>query len=91
MRCCVYLLANVSYVYLIFDYSANLKTAKEILSLSSPDLQRLANLSKSDVQHLHAVVAASFRKRPPTTGKHTYKCVTIRIHRHGDISCPFIS
>ncbi|XP_064781120.1 DNA repair protein XRCC3 isoform X2 [Oncorhynchus masou masou] len=47
---------------------ANVKSAREILSLSGPDLQRLTHLSKSDVQHLHTAVAISYRRHSPVTG-----------------------
>ncbi|KAM6954218.1 DNA repair protein XRCC3 [Aplochiton taeniatus] len=46
---------------------AKLKTAKEILSLSGPDLQRITHLSKSDVQHLLSAVAVTYRTHPPVT------------------------
>ncbi|MBN3319651.1 XRCC3 protein, partial [Atractosteus spatula] len=47
--------------------SANLKSAREVLSLSGADLQRLTKLSQSDVQQLHSAVAASYCREPPVT------------------------
>ncbi|XP_026867433.2 DNA repair protein XRCC3 [Electrophorus electricus] len=46
---------------------ASVRSAKEILSLSGPDLQRLTHLSKGDVHLLHSAVAAEYRKARPVT------------------------
>ncbi|CAB1343050.1 unnamed protein product [Coregonus sp. 'balchen'] len=52
---------------------ANVKSAREILSLSGPDLQRLTHLSKSDVQHLHTAVAVSYRRHSPVTALQVHR------------------
>lgn len=59
---------------LLSDYfwSANVNSARKILSLPAPDLQRLLHLSDSEVQLVHTAVAAVYRTVPPVTGKHTY-------------------
>uniref|UniRef100_A0A673MA96 RecA family profile 1 domain-containing protein n=1 Tax=Sinocyclocheilus rhinocerous TaxID=307959 RepID=A0A673MA96_9TELE len=50
-----------------FYCSANFRSAREILCVSGPDLQRLTRLSKTDVQRLHCAVAAAVRKSKPVT------------------------
>lgn len=53
---------------MLFYCLANFRSAKEILRVSGPDVQRLTRLSKTDVQHLHSAVAAAVRKSSPVTG-----------------------
>ncbi len=53
---------------MLFYCSANFRSAKEILCVSGPDLQRLTRLSKTDVQRLHCAVAAAVRRSKPVTG-----------------------
>lgn len=53
---------------MLFYCLANFRSAKEILRVSGPDLQRLTRLSKTDVQRLHYAVAAAVRKSSPVTG-----------------------
>ncbi|XP_046877820.1 DNA repair protein XRCC3 [Hypomesus transpacificus] len=71
---------------------ANFKSAREILCHSGPDLQRLANLSKSDVKHLLAVVAASLRRRPPTTALQLQRgeCLSLEPGHRLTLACPVL-
>ncbi|KAM8831711.1 DNA repair protein XRCC3 isoform 2-T2 [Spinachia spinachia] len=48
---------------------AHLKSAREVLCVSGPDLQRLTGLSSSDVQQLLIAAATSCRHHPPTAGE----------------------
>ncbi|XP_031170935.1 DNA repair protein XRCC3 isoform X1 [Sander lucioperca] len=43
-----------------------LKSVREALCVSGPDLQRLTGLSRSDVQQLQSAAATACRRRPPT-------------------------
>ncbi|XP_035850901.1 DNA repair protein XRCC3 isoform X2 [Sander lucioperca] len=45
-----------------------LKSVREALCVSGPDLQRLTGLSRSDVQQLQSAAATACRRRPPTPG-----------------------
>ncbi|KAE8586821.1 hypothetical protein XENTR_v10021773 [Xenopus tropicalis] len=47
---------------------ANIKSAGNILTLSVPELQKLANLSVADVHHLQRAVSAVLRKNLGVTG-----------------------
>lgn len=60
---------------ILFYCSANFRSAKEILCVSGPDLQRLTRLSKTDVQRLHCAAAAAVRKSKPVTGG--LRCTTV--------------
>lgn len=53
---------------MLFYCLAHFRSAKEILCVSGPDLQRLTRLSKTDVLRLHCAVAAAVRKTSPVTG-----------------------
>ncbi|TSK58064.1 DNA repair protein XRCC3 [Bagarius yarrelli] len=46
---------------------ANMNSEKKVLSLPAPDLQRLLQLSDSDVRLLYTAVAALYRSLPPVT------------------------
>ncbi|KAM8831712.1 DNA repair protein XRCC3 isoform 3-T3 [Spinachia spinachia] len=52
---------------------AHLKSAREVLCVSGPDLQRLTGLSSSDVQQLLIAAATSCRHHPPTAA-HELHC-----------------
>ncbi|XP_030628014.1 DNA repair protein XRCC3 [Chanos chanos] len=71
---------------------ASLKSVKDILSLSGPDLQRLTHLSKTDVQHLHTVVAVAYRKTPPITALQLYRGEhpSLEQGRLLSLSCPVL-
>ncbi|RXM90739.1 DNA repair protein XRCC3 [Acipenser ruthenus] len=59
---------------------ANVKTFREVLSLSGPDLQRLTKLSHADVHHLQKTVAAAVQTDPAVTG----------IHQKLSLGCPVL-
>nr|XP_046147762.1 DNA repair protein XRCC3 isoform X1 [Oncorhynchus gorbuscha] len=71
---------------------ANVKSAREILSLSGPDLQRLTHLSKSDVQHLHTAVAISYRRHSPVTALqvHRGECPSLEPGHKLSLACPVL-
>ncbi|XP_029282166.1 DNA repair protein XRCC3 [Cottoperca gobio] len=52
-----------------------LKSLREVLCVSGPDLQRLTGLSRSDVQQLLSVAATAYRRHPP--------CPALLLH-HGE-------
>ncbi|XP_059212113.1 DNA repair protein XRCC3 [Centropristis striata] len=45
--------------------TGHLRSVRDVLSLSGPDLQRLTGLSRSDVQQLLTAAATACRRRPP--------------------------
>ncbi|KAM3849525.1 DNA repair protein XRCC3-like [Diretmus argenteus] len=65
---------------------ANLKSAKEVLSVSGPDLQRLTALSRSDVQQLQAAAAATSRRNPPVPALLLYCGQSPRL----SLACPVL-
>ncbi|KAJ8411684.1 hypothetical protein AAFF_G00153220 [Aldrovandia affinis] len=71
---------------------ANLKSAREILSLSGPDLQRLTRLSQIDVQSLHTAVAAIHRKTSPMTALQLYRgeYPTVEPGHRLSLGCPVL-
>ncbi|XP_063078625.1 DNA repair protein XRCC3 [Engraulis encrasicolus] len=71
---------------------ANLKSVKEILSLSGPDLQRLTQLSKTDVHHLHVAVAQSCCKQPPVSALQLLRgeCPSLEPLRSLSLGCPVL-
>lgn len=76
----------LTYIYLIWIFSANVNSLEKILSLPAPDLQRLLHLSSSEVQLVHTTVAALYRSVPPVTGKHT-----VGFHRHARLNDQILS
>ncbi|KAK1150480.1 DNA repair protein XRCC3 [Acipenser oxyrinchus oxyrinchus] len=52
---------------------ANVKTFREVLSLSGPDLQRLTKLSHADVHHLQKTVAAAVQTDRAVTALQLYR------------------
>ncbi|XP_010880724.1 DNA repair protein XRCC3 [Esox lucius] len=71
---------------------ANLRSARDILSLSGPDIQRLTHLSKSDVQHLHKAVAVSYRRLSPVTALqvHRGECPSLDPGHKLSLACPVL-
>ncbi|KAM4632796.1 DNA repair protein XRCC3 isoform 1-T2 [Polymixia lowei] len=71
---------------------ADFRSAREILSVSGPDLQRLTRLSQSDVQQLQAAVAASYRRHPPVTALQLYRgeCPRLESGHRLTLSCPVL-
>ncbi|XP_062406742.1 DNA repair protein XRCC3 [Sardina pilchardus] len=71
---------------------ANVKSAKEILSISGPDLQRLTKLSKADVHHLHTAVAQVYCKRPPVTALQLLRgeCPSLEPGHRLSFGCPVL-
>ncbi|KAL0967555.1 hypothetical protein UPYG_G00253730 [Umbra pygmaea] len=71
---------------------ANIKSTREILSLSNPDLQRLTRLSKSDVQHLHTAVAVSYRRHSPVTALQVQRgeCQFLEPGHKLSLGCPIL-
>ncbi|KAG5857700.1 DNA repair protein XRCC3 isoform X1 [Anguilla rostrata] len=71
---------------------ANLKAAREILSLSGADLQRLTRLSLCDVQILQTAAAGVHRKAPPTTALQLYQgeCPALEPGHRLTLGCPVL-
>ncbi|KAL1254639.1 hypothetical protein QQF64_016868 [Cirrhinus molitorella] len=71
---------------------ANFRSAKEILSVSGPDLQRLTRLSKTDVQRLHCAVAAAVRKSKPVTALQLIRgeCPVLEAGHRLSFACPIL-
>ncbi|KAI1895388.1 hypothetical protein AGOR_G00105780 [Albula goreensis] len=71
---------------------ANIKSAREILSLSGPDLQRLTRLSQPDVKNLHIAVAELNRKAQPITALQLYHgvCPTLETGHKLTLGCPVL-
>ncbi|KAJ8288947.1 hypothetical protein COCON_G00016060 [Conger conger] len=71
---------------------ANLKAARDILSLSGADLQRLTRLSLCDVQILQTAVAAVYRKAPLITALQLYQggCPTLEPGHRLSLGCPVL-
>ncbi|KAJ8009236.1 hypothetical protein DPEC_G00086800 [Dallia pectoralis] len=71
---------------------ANLRSARDILSVSGPDLQRLTHLSKSDVQHLLTAVAVSYRTLSPVTALqvHRGECLSLYPGHKLSLACPVL-
>ncbi|XP_056150866.1 DNA repair protein XRCC3 isoform X2 [Lampris incognitus] len=71
---------------------ASIKSAREILSLSGPDLQRFTRLSRSDVFHLQAAVAAAHRSHPPVTALQLFRGEFPRLEsgRRLSLACPVL-
>ncbi|XP_023649050.1 DNA repair protein XRCC3 isoform X1 [Paramormyrops kingsleyae] len=69
---------------------ANLRSARDILGLSGPDLQRLTRLSMSDVQRLQAAVAVAYRRSPPVTALQLYRgeCPALEPRHRLTLGCP---
>ncbi|XP_051511738.1 DNA repair protein XRCC3 [Myxocyprinus asiaticus] len=71
---------------------ANFRSAKDILCFSGPDLQRLTNLSKTDVQRLHHAVAAALRKSSPVTALQLIQgeCPALEPGHRLSFACPIL-
>ncbi|XP_056620616.1 DNA repair protein XRCC3 [Triplophysa dalaica] len=71
---------------------ANCRSAKDILCVSGPDLQRLTHLSKSDVQRLHCAVAAAVRNSTPVTALQLIKgeCPALEAGYRLSLACPVL-
>ncbi|XP_066550092.1 DNA repair protein XRCC3 [Amia ocellicauda] len=71
---------------------ARVRTAREILSLSGPDLQRLTRLSQADVHHLHLTVAAAYRPGLPVTALQLLRgeCPSLEPGRRLTLGCPVL-
>ncbi|KAK1150371.1 DNA repair protein XRCC3 [Acipenser oxyrinchus oxyrinchus] len=73
---------------------ANVKTFREVLSLSGPDLQRLTKLSHADVHHLQKTVAAAVQTDRAVTGIVSKRCSCIgenallEQHQKLSLGCP---
>ncbi|KAL7871790.1 hypothetical protein SRHO_G00067730 [Serrasalmus rhombeus] len=71
---------------------ACLKSAKEILSLTGPELQRIAHLSQSEVKSLQAAVAAAYRSSPPVTALQLARgeCPSLEPGHRLSLACPVL-
>ncbi|KAG7466274.1 hypothetical protein MATL_G00163110 [Megalops atlanticus] len=71
---------------------ANLKSAREVLSLTCFDLQRLTELSQVDVQLLYTAVATVYRKAPPITALQLYQreCPVSESWQRLTLGCPVL-
>ncbi|KAJ8341340.1 hypothetical protein SKAU_G00336310 [Synaphobranchus kaupii] len=71
---------------------ANLKAAREILSFSSADLQRVTRLSQCDVMSLQTAVAAVHRKTPLITALQLYQgeCPALEPGHKLTLGCPVL-
>ncbi|MBN3287436.1 XRCC3 protein, partial [Polyodon spathula] len=69
---------------------ANVKTFREVLSLSGPDLQRLTKLSQADVHHLQKTVAAAIQGDPAVTALQLYRgeCPFLDQRQKLSLGCP---
>lgn len=65
----------VTLCYLPSIFPAKLKSVREVLCVSGPDLQRLTGLSRSDVKQLLIVAANTCRRQPPTPGE----CINVLV------------
>ncbi|XP_066533408.1 DNA repair protein XRCC3 [Hoplias malabaricus] len=71
---------------------ASLRSEKEILSLSVPEVQRVTALSLRDVKRLHAAVAASYRRSPPVTALQLSlgECPSLEPGHRLSLACPVL-
>uniref|UniRef100_A0A8D0GBM0 DNA repair protein n=1 Tax=Sphenodon punctatus TaxID=8508 RepID=A0A8D0GBM0_SPHPU len=71
---------------------ANIKSIKEILNLSGPDLQRLTKLSSMDVQYLLKTVSGTLRKSSALTALQLYqdKDPFTSYHQRLSLGCPVL-
>nr|XP_055041646.1 DNA repair protein XRCC3 isoform X1 [Misgurnus anguillicaudatus] len=71
---------------------ANFRSAKEILCVLGPDLQRLTHLSQSDIRRLHCAAAAAVRKSPAVTALQLIKgeCPVLEPGHRLSFACPVL-
>ncbi|XP_043092603.1 DNA repair protein XRCC3 isoform X1 [Puntigrus tetrazona] len=71
---------------------ANFRSAKEVLCVSGPDLQRLTRLSKTDVHRLHYAVAAAVRRSEPATALQLVRgeCPVLEAGHRLSFACPVL-
>ncbi|GLD72009.1 DNA repair protein XRCC3 [Lates japonicus] len=69
-----------------------LKSVREVLCVSGPDLQRLTGLSRSDVQQLLAAAAAACRRHPPVPALllHRGQCRRFESGLRLSVGCPVL-
>ncbi|XP_018542349.1 DNA repair protein XRCC3 [Lates calcarifer] len=69
-----------------------LKSVREVLCVSGPDLQRLTGLSRSDVQQLLAAAAAACRRHPPVPALllHGGQCRRFESGLRLSVGCPIL-
>ncbi|KAI4903909.1 hypothetical protein NFI96_028825 [Prochilodus magdalenae] len=72
---------------------ACVKSPKELLSLSGPELQKIAHLSQREVKRLHAAVAAAHRSSPPVTALQLAlgKCPSLEPGHRLSLVCPVLN
>ncbi|XP_026147015.1 DNA repair protein XRCC3 [Carassius auratus] len=71
---------------------ANFRSAKDILCVSGPDVQRLTRLSKADVQRLHVCVAAVVFKSKPLSALQLLRgeCPVLEAGHRLSFACPVL-
>ncbi|XP_042358827.1 DNA repair protein XRCC3 [Plectropomus leopardus] len=70
----------------------NLKSVRDVLCVSGPDLQRLTGLSHSDVQQLLTAAATACRRHPPTSALllHRGDCRWFKSGLRLSVGCPVL-
>ncbi|XP_043930439.1 DNA repair protein XRCC3 isoform X1 [Protopterus annectens] len=72
---------------------AKIRSLKEILNFSGPDIQRLTRLTITDIQHLQKTVAAAVCQRPVITALHIYQgtCPFPTQNQRLSLGCPVLN
>uniref|UniRef100_A0A7N8X171 DNA repair protein n=1 Tax=Mastacembelus armatus TaxID=205130 RepID=A0A7N8X171_9TELE len=72
---------------------AKLKSVREVLCFSGPDLQRLTGLSRSDVQQLLTAAATTCRRHPPVSALLLYhgECRRLESGLRLGVGCPVLN